>query len=449
MRSICLNFEINHIQCNNSELSDNEKRLFNEDINRELIKKYYSKINDILIKISSEFGSLFKYSISISKDSLGFYNTYNPSFIDSLKQLNKLSVSYLHTLSSLSAITNSNKLTNEITDYQIYIRSLLNKECTNILYDSGLLNKELLNSINKSDISAILVNKSFDNNNNKVLLSDEIHNIKLLQNDSGFLTSFIDSNNDLDSIINILNNKPDDTEIVNININYSDFIDNEVLLSKLKEFPEKLMSESNYAFISLEDAFNYSEAKYIAASIDSIADNILSINYENEYSKQLIIECENVANEVYRCRTIEKSDLWRQISSINLYRNFETDIYANQEIKELESPAIIIDYVLSDYNRLVSSLDICNEGNDSYKTRFADIENMPKLKVKKLFSGFDAQTILYSIENQSAELKDRVLSNIPYKILDEVESIMSDSKISKIEIRNARRRILTKLKKIN
>jgi len=81
--------------------------------------------------------------------------------------------------------------------------------------------------------------------------------------------------------------------------------------------------------------------------------------------------------------------------------------------------------------------------------KFSDLAVIPKQKLKAVLSSFDAETILFALQNANNTLKDRVLSNVTNKVLAEFETL--DEKVKGFEenkVRNAKRKILNKIKKI-
>ncbi|OYT11241.1 MAG: hypothetical protein B6I18_04900 [Bacteroidetes bacterium 4572_112] len=454
MRSICLNFEINHIEFISNNIND-EIDSQSIELSKKLVESYYSKINNVLAEISNEFGSLFKYSISISNESIAFYKEHFPAFIDELKELNKRSISFPLCVSSLSDITNINKFNTEIQEHKNSVNSILSFETTDVLFASNLFTKNLFDKVYRSKIKAIwastIVNKQYVN---KLIGIDDVEGVELLQSDNELCAMFIDDKYKLSDIINKLNDKSADTQLVNLSFNYSDFIDNDTILDKLRSFPEQLMSESNFTFSSLSEIINYAESEFIPKYVNTLPESISNLEGINKDSLLLISKFESINNDIHKCKEIERSKLWNYLNSTSSIANLNNKVFDKQFIGnncDFDSQKQFSMQIKNLYLQLSSNIDDCLE-NDNLKNaqyRFTDLENMPKVKLKKLFSGVDAKTILYSIQNQSAMLKDRVLSNIPYRVLDEIEELIAvDNDFDKVEIRNARRRILSKLKKI-
>ena len=454
MRSICLNFEINHIEYlsnqNKGEIDSESIALSNMVAN-----SHFSNVNKALSDISSEFGSLFKYSISISKDSIAFYKKHIPWFITEIKELNNRSVSFPLCVSSLSNISSYSKFNGEYYDHKLFIKETFDNDTTDVLFAANLFTKDLYDKVSKSKIKAIWINSHTDNDSiNKLINIDDVQGVELLQSDIELRTMFIDSKFSLSDIIDKLNNKPSDTQIVNLSFNYFDFVDNNSLLQKIKDFPEQLMSDSNFTFSSLNEIINYANSEYIPKFIDGIADNVSQIQDINPDAVQLFMNYEAIIEDINKCKEIEKSIAWNYLNSTNLVSLVLNKVFDKHYFNDncsFKSHKAFYNNVDGIYANLISDLDFCLD-NDNLKNsqyRFTDLEKMPKIMLKKLFSGLDSKTIYYSIQNQSLMLQDKVLSIIPYRVLDDIEEIMANSdSIDKIEIRNARRRILSKLKKM-
>ncbi|MCK5846301.1 MAG: hypothetical protein KAG84_02600 [Bacteroidales bacterium] len=456
MPSVCLNFEINHIDnILNIKGIDSLNENSIKKISNDIVINHYLKVNKVLSEISDEFGSLFKYSISISNETLLHYRKYAPEFLKSISVLNKRSIAINSTISNVYSIDSKNKLNNEIADNSELIYDLLGFKSSDILFANNFVCADLLNNIDSTTIGAIWANNNlYKDYINEVLLIDEAIDLKLLQAETDLQSAFMNDTLDLASIINTLNSKPDNTQVVNININYSDFINNDVLLKKLRDFPEILMSESNYAFSSSSELINHVQAVSIPNNNKKLDDTIADILMRDEKSKSFATHINSINADINKCKNIEKSELWKSVSSLNMVSNINNEVYSKAYIVRLLGISDSFENIIDNkFEELINTLDVCLE-EDNLKNsqyRFADIETMPKVKLRKLFKGIDASTIYFSLQNQSIILKDRVLSNIPYKILDKVEEQMQNETTNdnKVEVRNARRRLLSKLKKLS
>jgi len=95
-----------------------------------------------------------------------------------------------------------------------------------------------------------------------------------------------------------------------------------------------------------------------------------------------------------------------------------------------------------------------NDINEESKTsssygKFTDLTKIPKQKLRSILANFDAETLIYALQNVNANLKDKVLSNITNKALADFERL--EDKITDFEsnkIRNAKRKILNKIKSL-
>jgi alpha-amylase/alpha-mannosidase (GH57 family) len=82
--------------------------------------------------------------------------------------------------------------------------------------------------------------------------------------------------------------------------------------------------------------------------------------------------------------------------------------------------------------------------------RFADLEKMSNAKLKTLLSKFDTEILIKALHKTSDSLKDKVLSNVSNKALEEFEALSESIKeFSDNERKNARRRIINQLKKLS
>jgi flagellar motor switch protein FliG len=80
---------------------------------------------------------------------------------------------------------------------------------------------------------------------------------------------------------------------------------------------------------------------------------------------------------------------------------------------------------------------------------FKDLEKLSKAKLKNVLAKFDAEDLVKALYDSSESLKDKLLSNVNRKTLEEFEQLSEQIKeVSKKEIKNAQRRILNHWKKI-
>jgi flagellar motor switch protein FliG len=77
------------------------------------------------------------------------------------------------------------------------------------------------------------------------------------------------------------------------------------------------------------------------------------------------------------------------------------------------------------------------------------LEKLSKGKLKSILAKFDAEDLVKALHDSSETLKDKLLSNVNRKTLEEFEQLSEQVKeVSKKEIKNAQRRILNQWKKL-
>ncbi len=454
MRSICLNFEINKPAMDFS-VENNDFVKFNTDLAKDLVNNYYSKINLIIADIISEFGSLVKFSFNISNSTINYYREFAPDFLTELSKLDSRSISFNKCISQLDSFDDSNKFTKELHSQQENISEIFNVKTSSLIYLGDFVTDNTLQNIPSNNIDAIISKTIIDSNNvNNIIRIDENFDIKLLQTDIDFSSLFVDNKVSINKIISFLNQVPDSSQLVNLNLNYTDFVANEFLFDKLRNFPEKVMSNSNFTFNSVSELVKYADISDTDFT-SKFPKSIFEILNENDIFKTIRKQFHKLDSTISNYKEIQDTSIWSELNNTDLYSNYENNlyfksyfkqylkVYRNTKVATLVNRKIIV---------LKEQLDNHLEQDFLQNTqhRFTDLETMPKVKLKKLLSMVDAETIFYSIQNQSNTLKDKVLSNIPLKVLSSIEQLMEidTNEIPYIEIRNARRRVLSKLKKM-
>ncbi len=445
MRSVCLNFEISNPIGGLASSMNNS--IDSEKIAKELVVKNYNGIIKTLNNLSSEFGSLFKYSISISEDALIFFQNNFPEFIDSINSLNRHSMSLNQCVSNIDSIDNNNKFSIELVRQKEKLNSLLNFPFANVINIGDYFTRNVITNSIKSGLKAICYNSDTDVNNSIIQIND-LSDLKLIKEDYIIQKMFKADANSLDEIVLYLKAKSENTQLVYFNLNFSDFVNNKSLLEKLSLFPEKLMSESDFTFNSLSEIISYSCATIENSFLDTVPENLYSLFKADSFLNKYMGIYKKINLKISKCRALEISNEWQDINSLQFITNYTKGFllkeYFNKKIN-------VNNEKIKQLVNFEANLEACIKASFINKySRFADIERLPKIKLKKMLKGFDGRTIFYSIQNQSPGLKDKILSNIPLHILDEIELLIEEigDGADSIEIRNARRRVLSKLKKI-
>jgi len=117
------------------------------------------------------------------------------------------------------------------------------------------------------------------------------------------------------------------------------------------------------------------------------------------------------------------------------------EFVANKPKKQKEIKAVIT-------KKAETTEVVDNTENKTY--RFADLEKMSNAKLKSLLSKFDSDILIKALHKTSDLLKDKLLSNVSNKVLEEFEAMNDTLKeFSDNERKNARRRIMNQLKKMS
>ena len=475
----------------------------NEFIARRVADKCYLPMNQLLLDAIHEFGSMFKVSFSISGTALDQFEQYTPEVIDSFRRLAQsgsvefLSETYTH---SLSALKSKEEFTTQVQKHQQRIFDLFGVRPTTFR------NTELIYS---DEIGAMVADMGF----NTMLTEGAKHilgwkspnylytnaiNPKLkmllknfqLSDDIAFRFSQQSWESwplTTEKFVGWLNEIDDKEEVINLFMDYETFGEHQWpetgIFDFMRALPERVMSNTNFTFNTPSEVSSHLQAVAPIHVPDPISwadeERDLTAWLGNELQDEAFDKLYQLEDKVRKCGDNQMIKDWEYLQTSDHFYYMCTKWFSDGDVHKYFNPYgtpydAFINYmnVLSDFMIRVEecyqarpkempkavkkpkveakkTVAKSAEKKETKSYRFNDLASIPKQKLKSLLSSVDAETLVQALHNADVNLKDKVLSNIPTKVLKEFEKL--EDEVSEVVAKtknNARRRILNKLKKM-
>ncbi len=479
----------------------------NEFIARRVADKCYLPMNQLLLDAINEFGSMFKISFSISGTALDQFEQYTPEVIDSFRRLAEsgsvefLSETYTHSLSSLKS---KEEFSKQVRKHQQKIQDLFGQKPTTFRNTELIYSDEIgamvadmgFNTMLTEGAKHILGWKS----SNYVYTNAINPKLKLLlknfqlSDDIAFRfseQSWGEWPLTTEKFVGWLNEIDEKEEVINLFMDYETFGEHQWpetgIFDFMRALPEKVMSHTNFSFNTPSEVSSHLQAvapihvPYPISWADEERD--LTAWLGNELQDEAFDKLYQLEAKVKKCTDASIIKDWEYLQTSDHFYYMCTKWFSDGDVHKYFNPygtpyEAFINYmnVLSDFIiRLDECIDIVakskpkrenpikkpapeiskkksTEKKKEEKTktyRFKDLSSIPKQKLKTVLANITIETLVYALNNADTNLKDRILSTIPTKALKEFEQLedkMTD--ISANAIKNAKRRILSKLKKI-
>ncbi len=470
----------------------------NEFIARRVADKCYLPMNELLLEAIKEFGSNFKVSFSLSGTAIDQFEQYTPEVIDSFRRLAEsgsvefLSETYTH---SLSALKSKDEFTKQVKKHQNKIMELFGVKPTTFRNTELIYSDEIGAMVADMGFSTMLTegakhilgwkspNYLYTNAINPKLklllknfqLSDDIAFRFSQQSwESWPLTTekFVDW-------INAIDQKE---EVINLFMDYETFGEHQWpetgIFDFMRALPEKVMSNSNFSFNTPSELGNHLQAIapiHVPTPISwADEERDLTAWLGNELQDEAFDKLYELESKVKKCDDTQLIKDWEYLQTSDHFYYMCTKWFSDGDVHKYFNPYgtpydAFINYmnVLSDFiirveecakhiakNKPVKIVSASSTTNIEEKksvnySKFTDLTIMPKQKLKVLLSNLDIETLLYALRNTNNNLKDKVLSNITNKALQEYENLEENIKeFDANKIRNAKRRVLNKIKSL-
>ena len=508
MRSICFYFQVHQpYRLKHYRFFDIGKdhnyydEYQNEFIARRIADKCYLPMNQLLLDAIKEFGSMFKVSFSISGTALDQFEQYTPEVIDSFRRLAEsgsvefLSETYTH---SLSALKSKDEFTKQVKKHQDKIMDLFGVKPITFRNTELIYSDEIGAMVADMGFSTMLTegakhilgwkspNYLYTNAINPKLklllknfqLSDDIAFRFSQQSwESWPLTT--------EKFVGWLNEIDSKEEVVNLFMDYETFGEHQWpetgIFDFMRALPERVMSNSNFSFNTPSELSNHLQAVAPIHVPNPISwadeERDLTAWLGNELQDEAFDKLYELEAKVKKCDDVQLIKDWEYLQTSDHFYYMCTKWFSDGDVHKYFNPygtpyEAFINYmnVLSDFiirieecvkyngkQKKESSTDsfidnVTDEAKEILEplyTKFNDLTAMPKQKLKTLLSGIDTETLILGMQNANNNLKDRVLSNITNKALLEFEKMEEKFKpFDEKDIRNAKRRIINKIKKI-
>jgi alpha-amylase len=441
---------------------------------------------------------MFKVSFSISGTALDQFEQYTPEVIDSFRRLAEsgsvefLSETYTH---SLSALKSKDEFTKQVNKHQQKIMDLFGVKPTTFR------NTELIYS---DEIGAMVADMGF-----KTMLTEGAKHILGWKSPNYAYTNAINPKLKLllknfqlsddiafrfsqqsweswplttEKFVGWLNEIDDKEEVINLFMDYETFGEHQWPETGIFEFmralPERVMSNTNFSFNTPSEVSNHLQpvAPIHVPNPISWADEERDLTawLGNELQDEAFDKLYELESQVKKCDDAQLIKDWEYLQTSDHFYYMCTKWFSDGDVHKYFNPYgtpydAFINYmnVLSDFIIRVEAcvkniskpkqISIVKEEKSEQKEttkiqsnyRFSDLKKIPKQKLKNLLSGFDGETLLLALHKADNNLKDRVLSNISNRVLIEFEKLEEEFLgFEDNKIRNAKRRILNKLKKM-
>jgi alpha-amylase len=284
-----------------------------------------------------------------------------------------------------------------------------------------------------------------------------------------------------------LNQIDEKEEVVNLFMDYETFGEHQWpetgIFDFMRALPEKVMSMSNFTFNTPSELSEHMQpvsaihVPYPISWADEERD--LTAWLGNELQDEAFDKLYEQEERVKLCDDPQIQKDWEYLQTSDHFYYMCTKWFSDGDVHKYFNPygtpyEAFINYmnVLSDF---IIRVDECvahkpkkekavpqqkakdeakeseKENKTSTKKRFyfKDLEKLSKDKLKKVLTKFEAEDLVKALHESSESLKDKLLSNVNRKTLEEFEKLSEQAKeISKKEIKNAQRRILNQWKKL-
>jgi len=472
----------------------------NEFIAKRVAEKCYLPMNQLLLDSIKEFGSMFKVSFSISGTALDQFEQYTPEVIDSFRRLAEsgsvefLSETYTH---SLSALKSKDEFQKQVKKHQDKIMELFGVKPTTFRNTELIYSDEIGAMVADMGFSTMLTegakhilgwkspNYLYTNAINPKLklllknfqLSDDIAFRFSQQSwESWPLTT--------EKFVGWLNEIDSKEEVVNLFMDYETFGEHQWpetgIFDFMRALPERVMSNSNFSFNTPSELGSHLQAIAPIHVPNPISwadeERDLTAWLGNELQDEAFDKLYELESKVKKCNDAQLIKDWEYLQTSDHFYYMCTKWFSDGDVHKYFNPygtpyEAFINYmnVLSDFiirieecgkhssKKKASTTDkiienITEEAKETFKpiyTKFNDLTKMPKQKLKSLLSSLDTETLILGMQNVNNSMKDQVLSNITNKALLEFEKMEEKLKsFDDKDIKNAKRRILNKIKKI-
>jgi len=473
----------------------------NSFIARRVADKCYIPMNQLLLDAIKEFGSMFKVSFSISGTALDQFEEYTPDVIESFRRLAETgSVEFLSETNthSLSSLKSKEEFSKQVNEHQEKIMRLFGVKPTTFR------NTELIYS---DEIGAMVADLGF----NTMLTEGAKHilgwktpnymyanaiNPKLklllknfrLSDDIAFRFSQQSWESwplTTEKFVGWLNEIDEKEEVVNLFMDYETFGEHQWpetgIFDFMRALPERVLSNTNFSFNTPSELSQHMQpiaAIHVPHPISwADEERDLTAWLGNELQDEAFDELYKLEDKVKLCDDAKIQKDWEYLQTSDHFYYMCTKFFSDGDVHKYFNPygtpyEAFINYmnVLSDF---IIQIDECLEKKAKTSTpkkesvskkkqlksansteekkiyRFNDLEHLSNVKLKSVLAKFDSDVLIKALYKSSDTLKDKVLSNVSNKVLQEFELMSEHLKVfSDKERKNARRRILNQLKKI-
>jgi alpha-amylase len=475
----------------------------NSYIARRVADKCYLPMNQLLLDAINEFGSMFKVSFSISGTALDQFQEYTPEVIDSFRRLAEtgcvefLSETNTH---SLSALKSRDEFTKQVNEHREKVMRLFGVKPTTFRNTELIYSDEIGAMVADMGFNTMLTegakhilgwkspNYMYANAINPKLklllknfqLSDDIAFRFSQQSWEGWpLTT--------EKFVGWLNQIDEKEEVVNLFMDYETFGEHQWpetgIFDFMRALPEKVLSMSNFTFNTPSELSEHMQpvsaihVPYPISWADEERD--LTAWLGNELQDEAFDKLYELEDRVKVCDDPQIQKDWEYLQTSDHFYYMCTKWFSDGDVHKYFNPygtpyEAFINYmnVLSDF---IIRVDECvahqpkkekpapqakakeepkaakEDAGTAEKKRFyfKDLEKLSKGKLKSILAKFDAEDLVKALHDSSETLKDKLLSNVNRKTLEEFEQLSEQVKeVSKKEIKNAQRRILNQWKKL-
>jgi alpha-amylase len=473
----------------------------NDYIMKRVGDKCYLPMNQLLLDLINEYGSGFKVSFSISGTALDQFEMYYPEVLDSFQRLAAtgsvefLAETYPH---ALSALKSKEEFKKQVSEQKAKIKRLFDQDPVTFR------NTELIYS---DEIGAMVADMGF-----KTMLTEGAKHILGWKSPNYVYTNAINPKLKLllknfqlsddiafrfserawnewpltvDKYVGWLNQIEQEEQVINLFMDYETFGEHQWAETGIFDFmralPAEVFRHSDFEFNTPAEVSKKFQpvAKLHVPYPISWADEERDLTawLGNELQDEAFDKLYALEKDVKRCGEFSVLKDWEYLQTSDHFYYMCTKWFSDGDVHKYFNPygtpyEAFINYmnVLSDF---IIRVDECaahkpkkekpapqakvneepEESNEdtSEKKRFyfKDLEKLSKAKLKNVLAKFDAEDLVKALYDSSESLKDKLLSNVNRKTLEEFEQLSEQIKeVSKKEIKNAQRRILNHWKKI-